>query len=134
MTANVKRSVGVPVSSGWLPEDWMFRDRRIPGAGNSVLQILHNVVNVFLLRRCQVLEGETKMAHDPRLLKHEDRIEELRKTLPKWITQLRRPATPAITPKFGPLEGIRVVSTGSLRSATLCGHEARRIWRGGYPR
>jgi crotonobetainyl-CoA:carnitine CoA-transferase CaiB-like acyl-CoA transferase len=52
------------------------------------------------------------MAHDPRLLKHEDRIEELRKTLPKWITQLQRPATPAITPKFGPLEGIRVVSTG----------------------
>ena len=51
------------------------------------------------------------MAHDPRLLKHEDRIEELRKTLPKWITELQRPVTPAITPKFGPLEGIRVVST-----------------------
>jgi crotonobetainyl-CoA:carnitine CoA-transferase CaiB-like acyl-CoA transferase len=52
--------------------------------------------------------------HDPRLLKAEDEIEELRKKLPDWIRRLERPATPAIIPKFGPLEGIRVVSTGVL--------------------
>jgi crotonobetainyl-CoA:carnitine CoA-transferase CaiB-like acyl-CoA transferase len=54
------------------------------------------------------------MAHDSRLLKDEDQIAKLRKNLPDWITQLQRPATPAVAPAFGPLEGIRVVSTGTF--------------------
>ena len=52
------------------------------------------------------------MEHDPRILKHEQQIEELRNKLPDWIKRLQRPPTPALIPKFGPLEGIRVVSTG----------------------
>jgi crotonobetainyl-CoA:carnitine CoA-transferase CaiB-like acyl-CoA transferase len=52
------------------------------------------------------------MAHDTRILKHEEQIEELKKKVPKWVTQLKRPATPIIAPKFGPLEGIRAVGTG----------------------
>lgn len=54
------------------------------------------------------------MEHDRRLLKHEDQIEDLRKKVPDWIRRLERPATPSLIPKFGPLEGIRVVSTGVL--------------------
>src|SRR5437868_590037 len=54
------------------------------------------------------------MAHDPRLIKSEDKIEELRETVPDWIKNLERPATPCIVPAFGPLEGIRVVGTGQL--------------------
>ena len=54
------------------------------------------------------------MTHDPRLLRHEDQIDELRKRVPDWIARLERPATPAVIPRFGPLEGIRVVSTGVL--------------------
>jgi len=54
------------------------------------------------------------MAHDRRILKHEERIEELRKHVPDWIKRLERPATPAVVPKFGPLEGIRAVGTGVL--------------------
>src|SRR6476646_742811 len=54
------------------------------------------------------------MTHDPRLLKREDEIEALRAKVPEWINRLERPATPALIPKFGPLEGIRVVSTGVL--------------------
>ena len=57
---------------------------------------------------------ETGVAHDPRLVKNEAEIEALREKLPEWITRLERPATPAIIPKFGPLEGIRVVSTGII--------------------
>jgi crotonobetainyl-CoA:carnitine CoA-transferase CaiB-like acyl-CoA transferase len=52
------------------------------------------------------------MAHDPRILKHEDQIGEFEKKVPEWIRRLKRPPTPAIAPKFGPLEGIRVVGTG----------------------
>jgi crotonobetainyl-CoA:carnitine CoA-transferase CaiB-like acyl-CoA transferase len=52
------------------------------------------------------------MAHDRRILQQEERIEELRKQVPDWVMRLERPATPALIPKFGPLEGIRVVSTG----------------------
>ena len=52
------------------------------------------------------------MEHDPRILKHQQQIEELRNKLPDWIKRLQRPPTPALIPKFGPLEGIRVVSTG----------------------
>jgi crotonobetainyl-CoA:carnitine CoA-transferase CaiB-like acyl-CoA transferase len=54
------------------------------------------------------------MAHDQRLLKNEDQIEELRKKLPAWIMRLKRPPTPAVVPKFGPLEGVRAVGTGVL--------------------
>lgn len=53
-----------------------------------------------------------KVVHDQRILKHEERIEELRKQVPDWIRRLQRPPTPVIVPKFGPLEGIRVVGTG----------------------
>ena len=31
------------------------------------------------------------MPHDPRILKHEDRIEEIRNNLPDWINRLQRP-------------------------------------------
>src|SRR5438309_2349522 len=53
------------------------------------------------------------MAHDPRLVS-DDKIEELRPRIPDWVKRLERPATPCITPTFGPLEGIRVVGTGCL--------------------
>jgi len=52
------------------------------------------------------------MEHDPRILRHEQQIEDVRNKLPDWIKRLARPPTPALMPKFGPLEGIRVVSTG----------------------
>lgn len=52
------------------------------------------------------------MAHDKRLLKQEDQIEKLKEAIPDWIKNLKRPETPMLTPKFGPLEGIRVVSSG----------------------
>src|SRR5438067_4861853 len=52
------------------------------------------------------------MAHDPRLIASEDKIEELKKTIPDWIKRLERPATPCVVPAFGPLEGIRAVGTG----------------------
>ena len=54
------------------------------------------------------------MPHDPRLVKDEDKIEQLRSTIPDWIKQLVRPKTPCVTPAFGPLEGIRAVGTGQL--------------------
>jgi crotonobetainyl-CoA:carnitine CoA-transferase CaiB-like acyl-CoA transferase len=54
------------------------------------------------------------MAHDARLIKSEDRIEELRETIPDWIKRLERPLAPCLVPAFGPLEGIRVVGTGQL--------------------
>ena len=54
------------------------------------------------------------MAHDARLIKSEDRIEELRETIPDWIKRLERPPTPCLVPAFGPLEGIRAVGTGCL--------------------
>ena len=53
------------------------------------------------------------MTHDPRLVS-DDKIEELKKAVPDWVKRLERPATPCITPTFGPLEGIRVVGTGCL--------------------
>src|SRR5271155_1561135 len=52
------------------------------------------------------------MPHDPRLVPNEDRIEELKKTIPEWIKTLERPKTPSVIPAFGPLEGIRAVGTG----------------------
>jgi crotonobetainyl-CoA:carnitine CoA-transferase CaiB-like acyl-CoA transferase len=52
------------------------------------------------------------MPHDPRLVPNEDRIEELKKTIPEWVKTLKRPKTPSVIPAFGPLEGIRAVGTG----------------------
>ena len=54
------------------------------------------------------------MAHDKRILKHEERIEALRETVPSWIKDLQRPPTPILIPQFGPLAGIRVISTGII--------------------
>jgi crotonobetainyl-CoA:carnitine CoA-transferase CaiB-like acyl-CoA transferase len=54
------------------------------------------------------------MGHDKRIVKNEETIEELRKTIPAWIKELKRPPTPAVIPGFGPLEGIRVISTGII--------------------
>lgn len=47
------------------------------------------------------------MPHDPRLIKDESKIEQLRGSIPTWIKHLERPKTPCIAPAFGPLEGIR---------------------------
>ena len=54
------------------------------------------------------------MPHDPRLIKDESKIEQLRGSIPTWIKRLERPKTPCIAPAFGPLEGIRTVGTGQL--------------------
>jgi crotonobetainyl-CoA:carnitine CoA-transferase CaiB-like acyl-CoA transferase len=54
------------------------------------------------------------MAHDTRIVKREDEIDKLRETIPEWIRHLARPPTPAVVPRFGPLEGIRAVRTGQL--------------------
>ena len=54
------------------------------------------------------------MSHDPRLVKNEGSIDDLKKLIPDWIRTLKRPKTPSIIPAFGPLEGIRVVGTGVL--------------------
>jgi crotonobetainyl-CoA:carnitine CoA-transferase CaiB-like acyl-CoA transferase len=54
------------------------------------------------------------MAHDSRILKHEEQIEALKYQIPAWIRDLPRPATPALIPTFGALAGIRVVSTGII--------------------
>ena len=54
------------------------------------------------------------MTHDPRLIKHESEIEQLRASIPTWIKGLARPKTPCLAPAFGPLEGIRAVGTGQL--------------------
>jgi crotonobetainyl-CoA:carnitine CoA-transferase CaiB-like acyl-CoA transferase len=61
------------------------------------------------------------MPHDARLIKGEDKIEELQKTIPDWIKCLERPRTPCIVPAFGPLEGIRVVGTGQLVAQPFAG-------------
>ena len=42
------------------------------------------------------------MSHDPRLIASEDKIEELKKTVPEWINRLERPPTPCVAPAFGP--------------------------------
>lgn len=52
------------------------------------------------------------MEHDKRILKDETQIEKLKEAIPDWIRNLERPPTPLLTPKFGPLQGIRVVSSG----------------------
>jgi crotonobetainyl-CoA:carnitine CoA-transferase CaiB-like acyl-CoA transferase len=55
------------------------------------------------------------------LIKNEDQIEELRKTVPDWIVRLQRPAAPTIVPRFGPLEGLRIISTGCLVAQPFIG-------------
>src|SRR5215467_2579002 len=54
------------------------------------------------------------MPHDPRIVRDESKIEQLRASIPTWIKRLERPATPSIVPAFGPLEGVRAVGTGVL--------------------
>jgi crotonobetainyl-CoA:carnitine CoA-transferase CaiB-like acyl-CoA transferase len=52
------------------------------------------------------------MLHDKRLVKNEEQIEEMKEKIPDWVKKLERPETPVLIPKFGPLQGIRVVSSG----------------------
>jgi len=54
------------------------------------------------------------MAHDSRLVRHEEAIDDRKPSIPDWIKNLQRPATPCVVPAFGPLEGIRAVGTGQL--------------------
>ena len=54
------------------------------------------------------------MTHDERLVAGDDVIGEYEQRVPEWIKNLERPATPAVTPTFGPLAGIRAVGTGVL--------------------
>ena len=72
------------------------------------------------------------MAHDPRVVKNEDQIEELRKTVPEWIKRLQRPITPAVVPAFGPLEGVRVVSTGVIIAQPYIGTKLPAVRRRGH--
>jgi crotonobetainyl-CoA:carnitine CoA-transferase CaiB-like acyl-CoA transferase len=58
--------------------------------------------------------GGSGMPHDARLIKDEEKIAQLRESIPDWIKRLERPRTPCIVPTFGPLEGIRAVGTGQL--------------------
>jgi crotonobetainyl-CoA:carnitine CoA-transferase CaiB-like acyl-CoA transferase len=60
-------------------------------------------------------------SHDDRILKREEQIEELRASVPDWIKRLERPAAPALMPRFGPLQGLRVVSTGVLIAQPYAG-------------
>jgi crotonobetainyl-CoA:carnitine CoA-transferase CaiB-like acyl-CoA transferase len=61
------------------------------------------------------------MAHDKRLVKFEEQIAELKETVPEWIKNLKRPETPMLIPKFGPLQGIRVVSSGIVIAQPFAG-------------
>jgi crotonobetainyl-CoA:carnitine CoA-transferase CaiB-like acyl-CoA transferase len=61
------------------------------------------------------------MEHDKRILKNEEEIEKLRATIPEWIKNLKRPETPSLIPKFGPLQGIRVVSSGIVIAQPFAG-------------
>ncbi len=61
------------------------------------------------------------MPHDRRLVADESKIKSLQDTIPDWIRHLARPATPCLAPTFGPLEGIRVVSTGQLIASPYSG-------------
>jgi crotonobetainyl-CoA:carnitine CoA-transferase CaiB-like acyl-CoA transferase len=54
------------------------------------------------------------MPHDRRLIADEGKIEFFKSTIPDWIKRLERPKTPCLAPAFGPLEGIRAISTGQL--------------------
>lgn len=54
------------------------------------------------------------VTHDERLVASDDLIDAYKQRVPDWIMKLERPATPAVTPTFGPLAGIRAVGTGVL--------------------
>ena len=54
------------------------------------------------------------VTHDERLVASDDLIDAYKQRVPDWIKKLERPATPAVTPTFGPLAGIRAVGTGVL--------------------
>ena len=41
------------------------------------------------------------MPHDPRLIKDESKIEQLRDSIPTWIRRLERPKTPCIVLRSG---------------------------------
>ena len=56
----------------------------------------------------------TRVTHDERLVASDDVIDAYKQRVPDWIKSLKRPATPAVTPTFGPLAGIRAVGTGVL--------------------
>jgi len=60
------------------------------------------------------------MAHDPQPVKNEGAIQ-LRTKIPDWIQRLEQPPTPCLVPRFGPLEGIRVVCFGVVFSAVVQG-------------
>jgi crotonobetainyl-CoA:carnitine CoA-transferase CaiB-like acyl-CoA transferase len=59
--------------------------------------------------------------HDNRILKDEEQIERNKLTIPEWIRNLKRPETPLLAPKFGPLQGIRVVSSGIVIAQPFAG-------------
>ena len=52
------------------------------------------------------------MAHDTRIVRNEHKIPDIREAIPAWIKRLERPEAPSLVPRFGPLEGLRVVGTG----------------------
>src|SRR5262245_25403630 len=70
---------------------------------------VHSVVT-----RVMTKKEVSTVVHDPRILQHEDQIATLNARVPPWIATLPRPVTPAIAPTFGPLQGLRVVSTGII--------------------
>ncbi|MCX5828212.1 MAG: CoA transferase [Deltaproteobacteria bacterium] len=61
------------------------------------------------------------MEHDKRILKDEKQIEKLKASIPEWIKNLKRPETPLMAPTFGPLQGIRVVSSGIVIAQPYAG-------------
>lgn len=61
------------------------------------------------------------MPHDRRLVADESKIATLQSTIPDWIKRMERPATPCLIPAFGPLSGVRVVSTGQLIASPYSG-------------
>ena len=46
----------------------------------------------------------------------------------KSIEEMQRVAAPALIPKFGPLEGMRVLSTGSIVAMPHASQYAGRLW------
>ena len=41
------------------------------------------------------------MAHDSRLVRHDEAIDDLKPSIPDWIKNLQRPAPPCVVPAFG---------------------------------
>jgi len=80
----------------------------------DAIEDIGHVVATMVAENEQADRGGGDMAHDTRIVRHAGQIETLRSQVPGWIANLVRPVTPALVPRFGPLEGIRVVSTGSI--------------------